>query len=88
MFSIRSSGPVEVRKPLLASKVTKGLVKFAIEVANELCDRDGNALSRSFGNFDRRVAAGWLLADAVGLPLVERRQAHATGIKAQRGIDF
>ena len=48
----------------MAPKVTKGLVKLAHEVANELCDRDGKALSKAFGNFDRRVALGWLLADA------------------------
>ena len=34
--------------------------------------------------FDRRVALGWLLADAAGLPLLDRPQAHALGIKAQR----
>ena len=38
---------------LLASSVTEGLVKLAIEVANELYDRHGKALSQAFGNFDR-----------------------------------
>lgn len=84
MFVVGSAGPQEVRKPLLARSVTKGLVKLAIEVANALCDSDGKALSESFGNFDRRVAIGWLLADATGRPLLSRAQAHAVGIKAQR----
>lgn len=88
MFVIESSGPKEVREPLLAPTMTKQLVKHALEVANAVCDRDGKALSRSFGNFDRRVALGWLLADAVGLPLVNRAQAHAIGIKAQREAGY
>ena len=46
--------------------------------------RDGKTLSQAFGNFDRRVALGWLLADAAGMPLLDRPQAHALGIKAQR----
>ena len=51
MFVVGSPAPVEVRKPFLAPKVTKGLVELALEVANELCDRDGKALSQSFGNY-------------------------------------
>ena len=84
MFVIGASGAQAVRQPLLARAVTKGLVKVAIDVANDLCERDGKALSDSFGNFDRRVCIGWLLADAVGMPLLDRKQAHACGIKAQR----
>ena len=44
MFVIGTSGPKEVRTPLLAPTVTKGLVKLALEVANELCDRVGTRL--------------------------------------------
>lgn len=51
---------------------------------HELCDRDGRALSEAFGNFDRRVALGWLLADAAGMPLLDRPSALAIGVKAQR----
>ena len=42
-----------------------------------------SALSKSFGNFDRVVAAGWLLGDALGLPLMERADALAVGLKAK-----
>ena len=39
-------------------------------------------LSRSFGNFDMIVAAGWLLGDLVrGTPILERGQAHTIGLK-------
>ena len=42
-------------------------------------------LSDAFGNFDRAVGTGWLLADAVlGPPLIARKAAHAIGLKARR----
>ena len=43
---------------------------LAIDVCKKLYERDGKALSRSFGNFDQRVAIGWLLADAAGYSLL------------------
>ena len=66
MFVVGSDWPVEVRKPLMAPKVTNEVVKLTIEVCKDLCERDGKALSRAFGNFDQRVAIGWLLADMAG----------------------
>ena len=63
---------------------TKELVQLAFVAANELCDAHGKALSKSFGNFDRVVALGWLIGDAVGKPLLSRVQAHAVGLKARR----
>ena len=84
VFDLTAVWPTEVRKPLLAQVVTNAVVKDAIEVVGNLCDRDGAALSKAFGNFDQRVALGWLLADAAGMPLLDRPQALALGIKAQR----
>ena len=84
VFDTKANWPTEVREPLLAPLVTNQVVQDAIEVCEELCDRDGPALSLAFGNFDRRVALGWLLADAAGLPLLDRPAAHALGIKVQR----
>ena len=69
---------------LLAPHVTYEVVKLTIEVCKDLCERDGKALSRAFGNFDQRVAIGWLLADAAGRPQPDRKAAHAFGVKAQR----
>ena len=37
-------------------------------------------------NFDRTVGLGWLIGYAVGLPLVDRKAAHATGLKAAREV--
>lgn len=84
VFDTSAGWPTEVRKPLLAPLVTNQVVRDAVLVCDDLCDRDGKALSAAFGNFDRRVAIGWLLADAAGMPLRTRPQAHALGIKAQR----
>ena len=41
------------------------------------------ALSKAFGNFDRVVGLGRLLADAVGHPLLEHSRAHAVGLSAK-----
>ena len=84
VFVIGESWPKAVGKPLLAKTVTNKLVKLAIEVVKKLLERDGKALSKSFGNFDQRVALGWLLADARGWPLLEKAHALACGTKAQR----
>ena len=88
MFVIGESWPKAIQTPLLAKSVTKGLVKLAMEVVKKLCERDGKALSRSFGNFDQRVALGWLLADARGWPLLEKSHALACGTKAQREAGY
>jgi len=45
------------------------------------------ALSKAFDNFDRIVAMGWLVADAVGLPLLERADAYVAGGKVRRAAD-
>ena len=50
----------------------------------DLKKADVEALSDSFGNFDRTVGLGWLIGDAVGRPLMDRKAAHAAGLKAAR----
>ena len=77
MFILGADWPVEVLKPLLAPLVTNEVVRIVIDVCNELCNQDGPALSQSFGNFDRRVAIGWLLADAAGRSLITLSRAGA-----------
>lgn len=72
----------------LASGTTKALVKLGAEWKEGLKDDYVKALSQSFGNWDRVVGLGWLLADAVhpvGTPLLSRKDAHAVGLKAGRG---
>ena len=76
-------------RPLAAAengKVPKLLVKLASACVNLPLypQASVDALSASFGNFDRVVALGWLIADAVRLPLLSRAEAYAVGLKARR----
>jgi hypothetical protein len=45
----------------LASKATKGLVRLASKLVSDWPQARIDNLSRSYGNFDRVVALGWLL---------------------------
>ena len=84
MFVVGSADVRASGLPIIGKEPTKELVQIALGVTNELCDTHGKALSKSFGNFDRVVALGWLIGDAVGAPLLSRVQAHAVGLKARR----
>ena len=62
-------------------KATRQLVKLSWECVTEpeWKQEQVDALSCAYGNFDRVVAAGWLVGDALGLPLLDRREAFALG---------
>ena len=81
---IGQSEPVLSGLAPVARKATKELAQVAYTAANDHCDAHGEALKASFGNFDRVVALGWLLADALGAAPVTRAVAHAVGLKARR----
>ena len=71
----------------LATEVTKGIVQLAADWKKNISDDYVDALSESFGNWDRVVGFGWLIADCVrpvGLPILSRADAHAIGLKAGR----
>ena len=71
--------------PPLVREATKAIVKLAAKDMNDLPKDAVTALSESFGNWDRTVGLGWLIADCVlGPPMLERKQAHAVGLKAAR----
>ena len=87
MFVLGAADAVASGLPPLARTTFKGLVKFAAAHMSDLKQADVNALSNSFGNFDRAVGLGWLLFDAVspvGTPLCARASAFAIGSKARR----
>ena len=87
MFVVGAAEPSPSGLLPLASEPTKALVKFAVAHFAALSKAHIAALSKSFGNFDRVVGIGWLIADAVravGAPLITRADAHAIGSKAQR----
>ena len=84
MFVLGLAGPTESGIEPAASAVDKALIKLAWATVSTLTGSTMSALSKSFGNFDQVVAVGWLIADAVGLPLLEKSSAHAVGLKARR----
>jgi hypothetical protein len=75
IFVIGTPWPTASKVGATASKLTKGLVLFVHKAVSAWDEAHVQALSRSFGNFDRVVAQGWLAADALGLPLLDREQA-------------
>ena len=84
MFVVGASGVVASGLPPLAPEPTKVIVQFAAKHMKDLKKADVDALSESFGNFDRTVGLGWLIGDSCGRPLMERKEAHAAGLKAAR----
>jgi len=84
MFVVGSAGHVASGHPPLASEATKGIVELAAAHMDDLKKAHVAALSASFGNFDRTVGLGWLIGDAVDVPLMSRKEAHAVGLKAVR----
>ena len=84
MFVVGSSEVVASDMPRLAPEPTKRLVQLAAAHLEAMTKARVAALSQSFGNFDRTVGLGWLIADAVGRPVMERKAAHASGLKAAR----
>ena len=72
MFVIGTSWPTASKVGATASQPTKGLILFVHKAVSAWDEAHVQALSRSFGNFDRVVAQGWLAADALGLPLLDR----------------
>jgi hypothetical protein len=84
MFVVGAAEVVASGLPRIAPAPTKAIVQLAAAHMDGMKKVDVTALSESFGNFDRTVGLGWLIGDAVGRPLMERKPAHATGLKAAR----
>ena len=88
IFAVGAAGPAASGLPRLALKVTKLLVKLAAAYMKDLKKVTVDALSAAYGNFDKVVGLGWLLADAVGLPLLTRETAYAVGLKGRREAGY
>jgi len=78
MFTVGAAGPRATKQQESVAFATNKLLVLAWAFINGLKKDDVKALSHSFGNFDRVVALGWLLGDAVGRPLLELGQAHTS----------
>ena len=81
MFVVGAPGPVASGRLSAVTKLTKELVHRGWMVVEKL---DIKALSRSFGNFDKVVALGWLLGDIVLGCLMPRINAFSIGGKASK----
>ena len=67
-----------------AADIPTNLLVYLVEkVVSAWSKEHVDALSRSFGNFDRIVARGWLVVDALGRPLIEHKQALKLGFDLQ-----
>ena len=83
-FVVGTSAPVDSNRDAVAEQATNKLVQVAWDAVDKLCEDCGEALSESFGNFDRVVALGWLIADALGILDFERQSAYKVGLKAYK----
>ena len=84
MFDASESGPKESGLDPITTEVNKALLKAASQlILKDIPAEMVKALSKAFGNFDRVVGLGRLLADAVGQPLLEHSRAHAVGLSAK-----
>ena len=84
MFVVGTSAPQASGMSPAAKRATMELVMLAYNAANELCNTQGDALSQSFGNFDRVVGLGWLVGDAVDHPPLDGKAAYTFGIKLRK----
>ena len=84
MFDASESEPKASKLDPVATEVNKALLKAASQLMlKDLSAETVKALSKAFGNFDRMVGLGRLLADAIGQPLLEHGRAHTVGLAAK-----
>lgn len=76
MFVAGKPGPVRSGLDRAAFLPTGELVLLAWKLTVDWPQARIAQLSASFGNFDRVVALGWLIADALDLPLLERNEGE------------
>ena len=80
MFVVGAKAAVASGLGRAASKATYLLVHLVAQHVAGYSKGHVSALSGAFGNFDRVVAQGWLVADALGYdPLLEREDAFILG---------
>ena len=80
MFVVGAAAPQASGMASAAKRATMELIMLAYNALNELSDAQGEALSKSFANFDRVVALGWLLGDAMGHVSTHGRMLSSLGL--------
>ena len=87
MFVVGAAAPQASDIGVVATEPTGAMAKEAHAVAHAWSKEEIYAFSRSFGNFDRVVAQGWLIGDALGIvPPMSREYAHRVGLKAGKEV--
>ena len=82
MFVVGAAEPTPSGLGALATSASNEMISLVWKHAQKISKARMAALSRSFGNFDMVVAAGWLLGDLVrGAPILKRSEAHTIGLK-------
>ena len=82
MFVVGQAAPTASRLGRAATEPTGELMQLAHNVVEGWSKAHVDARSQSFGNFDRMVALGWVVADALGEPLLEKETALKVGFAA------
>ena len=86
LFVLDATGPAATGMVPVIGGASNLLIRLACKVSDDLCKERRPALSRAYGNFDKVVALGWLLGDALGLPLMERDNAFEIGSAARKRL--
>jgi len=84
LFPSDATWPVGSPMAPLTGKLTKGLVVCAHSITNGWSKQYVMSRSRAYGNFDRAVALGWLIGNALGHPLLGAAEAFTIGPEAKR----
>ena len=74
IFVVGKSSPIPSQLERAATLPTGELVLLAWKLTTDWPKARIEELAASFGNFDRVVGLGWLLADALGLPVLDRNE--------------
>ena len=86
MFVVGTSEPVPSGMSKATTPMANGDVQLASKAIGDWVDAHGPALTACFGNFDRWVGLGWLLADAFESPHLDRKQAFDVGSAARKRL--
>ena len=78
-FVASTTGPIESGRGAVVRSQSKRLVHLVHNAVGGWPQSRIDELSSAYGNFDRVVAQGWLVATLLGLPPIERGEAFRLG---------
>lgn len=78
-FVASATGPIDYHPGAVAVSESKQLIHLVHTVVTGWPQSRIDELSNAYGNFDRVVAQGWLVATLLGWPLIDRKDAFKIG---------